>query len=137
MCFGSTTIDDPTQATRSTGLFHQKRTDPTQQPIHITESNPGSKSDSTPQGLKKRLGSYKNRAAFVDLTDQEPKTMTERPSNSETATKISSNTEAARQPTRGMPMDHEHWGGYGLPTGFGVGIGAASYAAASGIGAAS
>jgi len=131
MCFGSTTIDDPTQAPRSTGLFHQKMTDPTQQPIHVTESNAGSKNDPAPQGLKKRLGSYKNRGAFVDVTDQEQKTMTKRPSNTETTTKISSNTEATVLPARGMPMDHEHWGGYGLPVGFGVGIGAASYAAAS------
>jgi len=113
------------------GLFHQKLTDPTQQPIHITESNEGSKSDPVPQGLKKRMGSYKNRAALVDVTDQEQKTITKRPSNTETTTKRSSNTQAAVRPAGGMPMDHPHWGGRGLPVGFGVGIGAASYAAAS------
>jgi hypothetical protein len=124
MCFSSTTTDDPTQAPRRTGLFHPKMTDPTQQPIYIAEPVEGSKSDPVPQGLKKRLGSYKSRAASVAVTDQEQKSTTKRPSNTETMTIRSSKTEAVVGPAGGMPEDHPHWGGRNLP--FGIGIGVAS-----------
>lgn len=88
MCFSSNTIDDPTKAPipRSTNPFSRKIVDPTQQPIKITESNEAHQGDLQAQNTRsqeRRKSSYKDRAAFVDVTDQEPKPVVKRPSMAE------------------------------------------------------
>ncbi|KIX93073.1 uncharacterized protein Z520_11130 [Fonsecaea multimorphosa CBS 102226] len=73
MCFGnSQTLDDPTQpAARSTKLWGRDIYDPTQQPIHTTESNDAEMSKAQDESKKERKGSHKHRPEFVDVTDQD------------------------------------------------------------------
>ncbi|OCT49379.1 hypothetical protein CLCR_05259 [Cladophialophora carrionii] len=82
MCFSSNTIDDPTQPPmRVGGAFSRRVPDPTQQPIHITESNDAHVSESQTSDTRKRKGSHKNGAAFVDVTDKEPEAVTRKQSD--------------------------------------------------------
>lgn len=70
MCFGSRTVDDPTQ-----------------QPIRITQSNEAHLSEEQPQVTTGRKGSYKNRPPFVDVTNKvfktEPTLESNKPSTAE------------------------------------------------------
>ncbi|KIW77412.1 hypothetical protein Z517_09858 [Fonsecaea pedrosoi CBS 271.37] len=85
MCFGnSQTLDDPTQpAVHAVNPWSRKINDPTQQPIHITESNEAHMSEVSGTKVKGRKGSHKDQPAFVDVTDHDAKPMTRKLSSSE------------------------------------------------------
>jgi hypothetical protein len=119
MCFSSGTVDDPTQGpiTRTASVFSSRKVnDPTQQAIHITQSNEAHASESPTQQAKMRKHSYKDRAAFVDVTDQEHKPMEKRNSKVDTAT-------LAASPPKRNP--NKNWKGRSTnPATFGLGFGA-------------
>ncbi|KIW64927.1 hypothetical protein PV04_07229 [Phialophora macrospora] len=116
MCFSSHTTDDPTQPPmRVAGPFGRKIPDPTQQPIHITESNEAHLSESQSREAKKRKGSYKDRAAFVDVTDQEPLAVTRKTSDAEAKTAHPTEKKNAQKTWRGRSTN---------PATFGLGFGA-------------
>ena len=123
MCFGNSTIDDPTQPPRKASVWTQKsNTDPTKQPIHITESNEAYMSEHQDPNAPKhvphtyrRKSSYKNRGEFVDVTAQDYKPVARRPSNPEPApTQPKSKKTAAQQNWRGRSSN---------PATFGFGMG--------------
>jgi hypothetical protein len=100
---------------RVAGPFSRKIIDPTQQPIHITESNEAHLSESQAPEAKKRKGSYKDRAAFVDVTDQEPKAVTRKKSDAEVETAHPTQKKNAQKTWRGRSTN---------PATFGLGFGA-------------
>jgi len=119
MCFGSSTIDDPTQPPiRKVNPWDRKVLDPTQQPFHISESNEAHEGDLHAQDTRQsdRKGSNKNRAAFVDVTDQEMKPVAKRRSmvEAEPARPTSEKTASANKSWRGRSSNPATFGlGYG------------------------
>ncbi|EXJ56463.1 hypothetical protein A1O7_06807 [Cladophialophora yegresii CBS 114405] len=120
MCFSSNTIDDPTQPPmRVTGLFGQRVSDPTQQPIHITKSEDTHSSQVQASDTQKRKGSRKNSAAFVDVTDEEPKPITRKKSDADAETAHSDPKRNAQKNWRGRSSNPATFG-FGLGADFGA-----------------
>jgi hypothetical protein len=128
MCFNTNTVDDPTQPPmrKSSNPFTRKVHDPTQQPVHITQSEDSTKTESAPESQaaapdrKKSLGShsYKNRAAFVDVTDDEHHTMTRKTSNPQAETPKKEEPKSVPKNWRGRSSNPGTFGmGYGTDFG--------------------
>ncbi len=123
MCFGSLTLDDPTQPPRKKSGWRQSDgTDPTKQPIKITESNEAYMSEhqdpDAPKHVPKtyrRKSSYKNRGEFVDVTGDGYKAAPKRASIQEPPKPRPDPQMAAQKSWRGRSSN---------PATFGFGMGA-------------